>query len=1703
MTNSKVGVGFTGWRRDRTAMLMVRMALLLIAVLAVALLRNGGTPEVGADTGGLLYPTLGSYLSDLTEQSDEPMGDTSVQPTNLALSIVVSGDVQAVVELIEGQGGSPRNVIDGYIEAYVPVSALGALGRHDGVSWVREVDPPLATRGAVTSQGVTLHLADAWHRAGIAGHGVKIGVLDASTKTTTKDGFSGLRQLQGTELPEQVHARCYEDMGKPTNDLANCDQAGGETHGAAMAEIVMDLAPAAELYIANPNTWGDIRSSVEWMHEQGVDVIVSALLWTFHGPPDGTSPFTASPVNTTRWAVDQGILWVAPAGSAEGLSWYGSFTDADDDDRHEWATGVEMNSFTLTSGQVLYVDLRWDDVWGAASKDLRIEVVRNPGTPSETVVAFIDDVQSGGPNQHPIEWLSYTTRWPGTHGIVVKQTSGAAPSWLQLMVRGPKLISKATSGRNVLSPADSAQPGVLGVGAAVWDRPSTIASFSSRGPTPDDRLKPDLVGATCIANQTETTLCGTSGAAANVAGLAALVLQQQPDFTAAQVAAYLKAHAAPRGEQSPNHTWGHGFAQLPGFSCLTTLTGSGDTTGQWADTCPAYSDGDKYSRYYTFRLEQSANVTIKLKSTINGYLYLRHGYNSRDGAALYEDDDGGAGTNAKIRETLAAGTYTIEATTQAAQQSGDFTLSVNGVSARPTTPIVSVSAGPDVTEGETATVIVTVTPAPIFTQQVPLTRSQTGDYGVTTGSVTVTVPASGHATLRTPTVNDEAVEVAGTLTVSVNANAAYQVDATDGSASVGIRDDDSPPALLEDVSATPLEGSVQLDWTASVDEPTEYQVRYRHAGSEEGEVDWTVEKVSTAEAHDGLGGAQYLLTGLEAGQGYRFRVRALNDNGAGPWSRVVVATPLGALPIPELTLEPLLGQIGASWTIPDDAAPVVDYEVSWIRLSLFGAQQQTLHTEQQNALLSPARAGKTYLVQVRSRDLDRVSDWSPTQEVTVWQLPGAIQVGDVIPGGYGELRYAVAIAAGAVGIPAADQVEEAYRISGQQTWTKRTVAWGSEANVIADLTAGATYELRVRAVNEAGAGPWSETATVTLPSHTATPAVPQSVTVTPYDRVVSGAQVSWTMPEPTPGAQPTSFSVRYTIAGPGPGNDVTVRTFSSSPATLVALQQGETYHVQVRAANSHGASDWSAVTILLTPTLHPHSAPTVDRITSGDQSLTIHWSPPAIAGWPRYAGIELHYTYESSGAEQRVGPLTVTTSPHRLTGLDNGVTYSLQLSAHGAHGVIFDTTTGSAQGTPAVLSDVPLAPSLTVTPQAATRVSNPAPIALSWSSAVSGPRRAHRWELSYTTPDAETVAVVLLDEPSYVLEEPVRRTVYQFKVRAINDLGASAWSAVISETARSLASAVQSLEVTPKRGSVRLSWVAPVHIGHPRYDSYDLRWQALPGGAWTTVKLPTTATSHTISGLTNFQPIAVLLSPLNSTTPGIAAAGQVTLVTMAQGTPPALTGLQVVTNAQGQLVLRWDPATQPVPTFNHQNYLSDAWQTNWIDVEYINTSAPAPYLASLRLRAPASAGELVLTQLASGKRYRFRVRPVNHVEAGPWQELSEPYSPTSGSNQLPAAPTNLQADELTSNSVTISWDAPTSTGGTPIVDYIARHCRTFALTGLSTCDRADFGKPATSHQFKGLKVNLEYQVQVRAVNEAGRGPWSTALTVEPKPATDP
>ena len=233
----------------------------------------------------LTYPNLGSALSGVADGSfgsqygadfasggsgtDAPTdgvaaspfvpGDTSNQTaTMVALSIIVDGDVQRVVNVIKSNGGDVRNVLDNYIEAYVPTTALAILARTPGVSWARELEQPMTTKGSVTSGGVTQHLAKAWHNAGIWGQGVKVGVIDITSTRTSRDGFTGTPALMGTDLPRTIAARCYTDVGTYTSDIADCSNpsygsgffggsSNGSTHGTRVAETVMDIAPAASL----------------------------------------------------------------------------------------------------------------------------------------------------------------------------------------------------------------------------------------------------------------------------------------------------------------------------------------------------------------------------------------------------------------------------------------------------------------------------------------------------------------------------------------------------------------------------------------------------------------------------------------------------------------------------------------------------------------------------------------------------------------------------------------------------------------------------------------------------------------------------------------------------------------------------------------------------------------------------------------------------------------------------------------------------------------------------------------------------------------------------------------------------------------------------------------------------------------------------------------------------------------------------------------------------------------------------------------------------------------------------------------------------------------------------------------------------------------------------------------------------------------
>ena len=103
----------------------------------------------------------------------------------------------------------------------------------------------------------------------------------------------------------------------------------------------------------------------------------------------------------------------------------------------------------------------------------------------------------------------------------------------------------------------------------------------------------------------------------------------------------------------------------------------------WEEQCESVNrpdDGEYYARYFTFDLNEEADVTITLESDQDAYMYLSKGSGQRGnvifrGFVLFEDDDT-EGTNPRIRTTLQAGRYTVEATTYEIGVTGEFRVGV-------------------------------------------------------------------------------------------------------------------------------------------------------------------------------------------------------------------------------------------------------------------------------------------------------------------------------------------------------------------------------------------------------------------------------------------------------------------------------------------------------------------------------------------------------------------------------------------------------------------------------------------------------------------------------------------------------------------------------------------------------------------------------------------------------------------------------------------------------------------------------------------------------------------------------------------------------------------------------------------------------------------------------------------------------------------
>ena len=539
-------------------------------------------PPKHGNMDSILTQILGEY-----EQSERSSAAASAAANHAPMSRQASvaatfytdaAQTQTLAQWLTDAGGDPRNIGEDYIEAYVPVSLLGEASEQLGVLSMRAIIPPQQAQRTQPSVGSGVHGSLSWNAAGFNGQGIKVGIIDGGRPG--QGGFTNISALVGTELPAIAGVRCYTDIGRFSSNIEDCE-VGTAVQGTGVAEAVADIAPEVSLYIANPYSRGDLRASDAWMTSQGVQVIVHSGSWIWDGPGDGTSPFSDSPLKAVDRTVSNGAVWVNSAGNEALGTWFGEFSDSDADNIHEFPStqDSECNRVELDAGQALVAQLRWDDVWRGATKDIDLHLYQIADDGSLSTVVSSTSRQTGGTSDVPREVLSYTGGTEGTYCLSVVHVSGTIPAWIQLQSRGPNLESATLSG-SISNPGESANPGMLAVGGAPWDNTSNIAEHSSRGPTPDERTKPEIVGAVgALSSAYGKNLRGTGQATSHVAGMAALVRQRFPDYSPSEVVNYLKTNAEAR-DSVPNNTWGHGFAKLPQLAAVVSTPTPAPTQSQ-------------------------------------------------------------------------------------------------------------------------------------------------------------------------------------------------------------------------------------------------------------------------------------------------------------------------------------------------------------------------------------------------------------------------------------------------------------------------------------------------------------------------------------------------------------------------------------------------------------------------------------------------------------------------------------------------------------------------------------------------------------------------------------------------------------------------------------------------------------------------------------------------------------------------------------------------------------------------------------------------------------------------------------------------------------------------------------------------------------------------------------------------------------------
>ena len=648
------------------------------------------------------------------------------------------------------------------------------------------------------------------------------------------------------------------------------------------------------------------------------------------------------------------------------------------------------------------------------------------------------------------------------------------------------------------------------------------------------------------------------------------------------------------------------------------------------------------------------------------------------------------------------------------------------------------------------------------------------------------------------------------------------------------------------------------------------------------------------------------------------------------------------------------------------------------------------------------------------------------------------------------------------------------------------VATGSAGGTA--LVNGSNYWFRVAAVTNSGVGAWSSPVVAT----------PYASSAAPTNLGVSNPgsgqiTLTWTAPTALGGGSILGYEIDQlngtTWAQVTPNTGTTQTSY-----TISGLTNGQTYTFRVAAVTNLGTGAFvSAITMPLAQA----SAVTNLSAVSGNGQVALSWSTPVQPNAPAISGYLIAYTTYSTGglpsnfqswiATNNAVVIKAATVPatqfsFTISGLTNGTVYYVAVVPVTASGY------GTLAESTAVPIASPLAPSGLAASYSTTNASGSATtsstsVTLTWNVPTSNPfpyLQAYVVQQSSNGGTTWTTLTPATTAQSFTIGGLTLGATYHFRVAAINVVGTGAWARVAATP--TLSNAVTMQPVTAPVGlsatalpsaAIQLNWAPPQSLFGATLLGYTIQvtaWTGVgPPSSWTTIAANTgsTGTTYTVSNLV----------------PGNHYWFSVSAVTTA--------GTYAMATVPAQAVTQWGAVTginiQYTPSAN------GLFQINW-GAPVLPAAAVAPDVIGYMIEVSTNGGSSFTTliqntawtyyrspALAVGQTYIYRVSAF--LSDGTYGAPSS----ISFTNQTPPTAPVAVGGTGGNGQIALSWSAPVSNGGNPVIGYFIQTSTDNANWTMVTPNTNSTG---TTFTISGLNLATLYYVKVAAITAFGTGPSS-------------